>query len=179
MCKYGLSVIVKVKRFTGPCPCRTGGSLWNFKQMCGMFSFETDLLKVPLLSTTSAHSVQSFAVLCFQVSSFATSVTGVLQEWKLLAFSTRLRTCSMASVAPVTAPTVTRLCRFLTLLVFSQFSILDIIHFYSLLHPVQVVLGGNFQPCYFYDSVQCHFMTLLYNLGPNLFTGNFTNDGVS
>ena len=136
--------------------------------MCGMFTFETDLLKVPLLSTTSAHSVQSFAVLCFQVSSSATSVTDVLQEWRLLAFSTRLRTCSMASIAPVVAPTCTRLCRFLTLLVFGRFSILDIVHFYSLLHPVQVVLGGNFQSCYFHDSVQCHFMTFLYNPGPNL-----------
>ena len=63
-----------------------------------------DFLKVSLLSTTSAHSVQSFAVLCFLVSVFAISVASVLWEWKLLAFSTRLRTCFMASVAPVIAP---------------------------------------------------------------------------
>ena len=143
-----------------------------------MLSFETDLLKVPLLSTTSAHSIQSFAALCFWVSSSATSVTGVLQEWKLLAFSTRLRTCSMASITLVTAPTCTRLWVSYPFC-FSQFSILGIVHFYNLLHPVQVVLGGNFQPCYFHDSVQCHFMTILYNLGPNLFTGNFINVGVS
>ena len=31
MCKYRLSIIIKVEGFTRPCPCRTGRSLWNFE----------------------------------------------------------------------------------------------------------------------------------------------------
>ena len=149
MCKYGLSII-KLKGFTSP--CRTGGSLWNFKWMCGTFSFKTDLLKVPLLSTTSVHCVQCFAVLCFLMSPFSTSVASVLQEWKLLAFSTRLRTCSMASITPAIGPTCTRLCILFIFLVFGRFSVSDIVHFCSFLHSIQVLLCGNFQPCYFHDS---------------------------
>ena len=98
-----------------------------------MFSLETDFLKVSLLSTTSAHCIQSFAVLSILMSAFLlTSVASVLWECKLLAFSTRFRTCSMALVALVTAPTCTRLCRLLTLLAFSRLSILDIIHLCSM-----------------------------------------------
>ena len=145
---HWLSSIIKVEGFTtSPCLCSTGGSLWNFYRVCGAF-LEAHLFKVSFLS--SACCIHSFAVLYFLVSAFPTSVASVWQEWKLLTFSTRFRTHSMA---PLAVCTCTRLCGFLTLLSFGRFSILDIIHLCSFLHSVQMMLCGDFQPHYLHDSV--------------------------
>ena len=142
---HWLSSIIKVEGFTGPCPCRAGGSLWSFWRVCGAFPLEANLLIVSFLSTSSACCIHSFAVLCFLVSAFPTSVEGVWQKWRPFAFSTGFG-------APVATCPCTRLW-FLPLLGFGGFSILNVIHLCSLLHSLQMLLCGDFQPSYLHYSV--------------------------
>ena len=130
---HWLSSIVKVQGFTGPCPFSAGGSLWKLLVSVWNVSWGTPFQNVLSFHSPACH-IQSFAVLHLLVSAFPTSVASVLQEWKLPTLSTRFRTHSMAPIAPMAVITCTRLCRLFTLLTL-WFSILDIVHFCSLLHP--------------------------------------------
>ena len=142
----------KYKGSLAPAPAELVEACGTSSECVEHLALRQTFSKCPLFSTTSACCIQSFSILSFLMSAFPTSVASVLWEWKLLAFSTKLRTCSMASITLVTAPTCTRLYRLLAFLALGQLSILDIVHVCSLLHSIQVLLCGNFQPCYFHDS---------------------------
>ena len=115
------------------------------------FPLSQNLFIVSFLSTSSACCVHSFAVLCFLVSAFPTSVAGVWRKWRLFAFSTGFG--APVATCPCTTCPCTRLW-FLPLLGLGGFSILDIIHLCSLLHSVQMMLHGDF-PAWLYPITRC------------------------
>ena len=143
-----------------------------------MFRFKTDFLKMPLYAATSTDSIQSLAFLSFLVPAFSTSVTSVLWEWKFPTLSTGFRTCSIAPIALVAAPTYFWVCGLPIFLVFSRFSIFYIVHLGSLLHSIKMVLCRNFQSCYLHHMVQGHFIAFFDHFVSNLFTCSSTNDSV-
>ena len=150
---HWLSLIIKVEGFTGPCPAVLVLEACGTSSECVEYFLRHTFSKCPFFPQPLHGHVHSFAVLYLLVSAFPTSVASVLWEWKLPTLSTRFRTCSMAPITPLAVCTCTRLCGFLTLLTFGGFSILDIVHLCSLLHSVQMLLCGDFQPCSLHNSV--------------------------
>ena len=132
--------------------------------MCGTFPLEANLLIVSFLSTSSACCIHSFGspVLFGVCLSHIFSrcpeemETFCLFHWVWSPCGHLLLHClSRASD-----------CGFLPLLGLGGFSILNIIHLCSLLHSLQMLLFGDFQPSYLHYSVWCHLMTPLSQSWP-------------